>query len=538
MKKRIPLLIIFGLLLIFFVLAITKPPQVFYPTVKVEETDPSGNLILSFLFHSRPTLLDCEALNGNISRVVLSKCPQCRVTQIQCLNVLNKEMQNQLSTAALTTPSGRMANGVVIFDATDPERALSACQMTERQSASGPNPVKCFGANSSRPQTAATLVLNPWLIVVLFAAFGAAWLCGWFIVKYEHLHAHLSHDHVTDGPQKYHTQPTPRIGGLILVVGLLAAGGIMIVAEALSVQREYGLLALASLPAFLGGLAEDITKKVGVLDRLLLTILSGAVAAWLLGAVLNRLDIPGGDQVMKWLPFAVVFTSVAVGGIANAINIIDGYNGLAGGFAVIVLSALTFVAYLVSDHLVFTVAIALTGALLGFLAWNWPSGKMFLGDGGAYLLGFLLAELSVLLIVRDNVTPWFPLLLMIYPVFETFFSIYRKKYLRGHSPGKPDGLHFHMLIYKRIVQREAHLGETFNKLKRNNRVAKYIWMPTVAVALFGGIYWKSTTALILGIISYCVFYVINYQRIMKWKTVRSLPFSLFYPPSQKIKRTK
>ena len=516
MKKHNLSAVIFGLLLVFFVLAITRQPQVFYPVVKVDVPDPSGDLTINFLFHSRTTLQGCESTNGNITRELFSKCPQCRVTLIQCLNKPDDEQQKWLGTNPLPNPFARMANGDMVFNAANPDLALAACQASEVQSASGKNPIQCFNPNSPRPEIAATLMLDPWLLAIFCAAFAVAWFSGWVIVKYENLHAHLSHDHITDSPQKLHAQPTPRIGGMVLIAGLLGAGAVMIFSDVFPMRREFGLLLLAGVPAFLGGLVEDITKKVGVMDRLLLTMLSGAIAAWILGAVLHRLDVPGGDQLIKWMPFAVIFTCFAVSGIANAINIIDGFNGLAAGYSVIMLIPLAIVAYLVNDSLVFTVAISLVGAMLGFLIWNWPCGKIFLGDGGAYLLGFLLAELCVLLLVRNpQVTPWFPLLLFIHPVFETLFSVFRRKRQQGHSPGKPDALHMHTLIYKHVVPHEPHFAEPFSKLRRNNRVAKYIWIPGLGVALFGVIFWKSIPALILGIVLYCVSYVVTYQRIVK-----------------------
>lgn len=517
MKKRLPSLIIAGLLIIFCALAIAQRPQSFYPAIEIEVTDPTKPLSLSFLFHSRPTLRDCEALTGNIAQAVLKRCPQCRVKHLQCESTLDESRQTLLTDAPLATASGRMANGVVLFHTADPELALAACQATETQTAAGSNPVKCFAANTPRAKPAAHSILSPWALVLLLSAFAAAWFAGWLIVKYEHLHAHLSHDHVNSGPQKYHTEPTPRIGGLAVMVGLLVAGGAMLFADALHDEREFGLLLLAAIPAFLGGLVEDITKKVGVLERLLLTMLAGSLAAWLLGAVLNRLDVPGLDQAMLWLPFAVAFTVFAVGGIANAINIIDGYNGLAGGFAVIALAALAYVAYLVGDSLVFTVALALTGALLGFLVWNWPGGKIFLGDGGAYLLGFLLAELSILLVARNpEVSPWFPMLLLIYPVFETLFCIYRRKFRHGLSPGQPDNAHLHQLIHDNIVTREPGISTS---LATNNGVAKYLWMPAIVTALLGVVAWQSTMALIAAAISYCVLYVVIYRKIMQRKAM-------------------
>lgn len=526
MKKRIPSLIIFSLLMIFCTLAVTQRPQAYYPMVEIEVPVPSGGLTLSFLLNRHSTLDSCETVNGNISRVTLAGCAQCRIKLIQCLNTLDETQRTQLTTAALPAPSGRFANGVVIFNATSPESALSACHASEKQSAFVQHPIKCFGANTSRPQATAAVAsgLILWSVSVLFIAFAAAWFGGWLIVKYEHLHAHFSHDHVGVGPQKYHTEPTPRIGGVAVMLGLLAAGGVMFFADNPSVGREFGLLLLACAPAFLGGLVEDITKKVGVNERLLLTMLSGALAAWLLGAVLNRLDIPGVDQTLQWLPFAVVFTSFAVGGTANAVNITDGYNGLAAGYAIIVLVALAYVAYLVGDNLIIAIALAMGGALLGFLVWNWPSGKIFLGDSGAYLLGFILAEVSVLLVARHSeVTPWFPLLLLIYPVFETFFSVYRRMFTQGLSAMQPDNRHLHQLIHDKIViPRQQSLGN-LNRLDANSRVAKYLWIHAIVTAMLSAIFWQSTTVLIGIAIAYCIFYIVSYRQIAQWKIASAGP---------------
>ncbi len=358
------------------------------------------------------------------------------------------------------------------------------------------------------------------MFVLPIVAFLIAWLIGWLIIRYEHLHAHLSHDPIDKGPQKYHTKPTPRIGGIAVVAGLLAAGGAMSFSEAIQTEHAYALLLLASAPAFLGGIIEDTTKKVGVLERLLLTMLSGAIGAWLLGAVLNRLDLPGFDHALAWLPFAIAFTAFAVGGVANAINIIDGYNGLAGGYSVIVLAAMAFVANSVGDALVFTASLALAGALLGFLVWNWPGGKIFLGDGGAYLTGFMLAELSVLLVTRNpGVSPWFPLLLLIYPVFETVYSIYRRRLKNNCSPGQPDNQHLHQCVHNQLIP--SHNGTRLSNLKCNSKVAKYFWIPTAVLATTGATLWTSTALLVVCVLGFCVFYVVSYRWISGCKHLRN-----------------
>lgn len=349
---------------------------------------------------------------------------------------------------------------------------------------------------------------------MLLTAMTSAWMTVWLILKYENLHAHLSHDHVDSGPQKYHEVPTPRIGGLAIIVGLMSAGGMMILLDSDLMGREFGLLLLASIPAFFGGLVEDVTKKVGVLERLLLTILAGTVAAWILGAVLRQLEIPVIDSLLTWQPFAVLFTAFAVGGIANAINIIDGYNGLAGGYAVIVLAAIAYMGYQVGDGFVFVTSLSLAASLLGFLFWNWPGGRIFLGDGGAYLIGFVLAELSVLLVARNpSVSPWFPLLLLIYPVMETFYSIYRRAIRHGLPPGQPDNQHLHQLIHDYLVPKENSIGRRLSRLEFNSRVAKYFWIPTIVLAVLAQTYAHSTGVLAFIALTYCIVYVVSYRLI-------------------------
>lgn len=510
MKKTLLRLILTGLLVAAAILAIKQPPSSYYPAMETEATDPAGTIALSFLFEARANLTECEIVTGNIARRTLQTCPPCRITKLSCDSKLAPTAQVLLSSVPIDQASGRTQNGVITFQAATPKLALTACQSAELHSAKGPSPIKCYLPKMERTRLPKPSLLSIWSPIVLVVALFCAWLVGWLIIRYEHLHAHFSHDHIDGGPQKYHTQPTPRIGGLTVMVGLLSAGGVMLFADAIPVEGQFGLLLMASIPAFLGGLVEDITKKVGVLERLLLTMLSGAVAAWVLGAVLNHLDLPGIDQALTWMPAAVIFTAFAVGGIANAINIIDGYNGLAGGFAVIALAAVAFVSHSVGDALVFNAAIALIGAILGFLAWNWPGGKIFFGDGGAYLVGFLLAELSILLVLRNiEVSPWFPLLLMIYPIFETIYSIYRRKFQNNLSPGQPDNQHLHQLIHDKLIPHQPH-GKRFS---RNSKVVKYLWIPTGVLATFGSMFAGSTPLLASAALGFCVFYVVNYRRI-------------------------
>lgn len=354
---------------------------------------------------------------------------------------------------------------------------------------------------------------------ILLAAFVISIICTLLIMRYGHLHAHLSSDSDFSGVQKFHRHAALRIGGLGIMVALLGCG-VWLLWWRPEVGQPFLLLLLASLPAFAGGLVEDVTKRVGVLARLGLTMGAALLGFWLLNAALTRVGIPLVDDLLRYGVVALLFTAVAVAGVANAINIIDGFNGLAGMVSVMILAALGYVAYVLGDHLLWNVCIASVGAILGFFVWNYPRGLIFMGDGGAYLIGFLIGEVSVLLVARHpEVSPWFPLLLVIYPVFETLFSIYRKKFLRGMSPGMPDGLHLHMLVFKRLVRWAT--GDCPKALaRRNAATSPYLWLLCSLSIIPALLFWRHSGLLIFFTLVFSVGYVWLYRSIVKFRSPR------------------
>jgi UDP-N-acetylmuramyl pentapeptide phosphotransferase/UDP-N-acetylglucosamine-1-phosphate transferase len=214
-----------------------------------------------------------------------------------------------------------------------------------------------------------------------------------------------------------------------------------------------------------------------------------------------------------------------VAGVANAVNIIDGFNGLASMCVVIMLIGLAYVAFAVDDRLIALLALAGVGAVLGFFVWNFPAGLVFLGDGGAYFLGFYLAELAILLLHRNpDVSPMFPLLLCIYPVFETLFSIYRRKWLRGVPVGMPDGAHLHSLIYRRFLRWAAGERSARELTRRNSMTAPYLWM-LCSMSVVPAVLWFDSTPIQAGmIVVFGASYVLLYWRIVRFKAPRWLVF--------------
>lgn len=354
----------------------------------------------------------------------------------------------------------------------------------------------------------------------LLIAFITSLICTLLIIRYEYLHAHLSSDADLSGPQKFHTRAVPRIGGLGIALGILTAT-LYRLQSSPNPSLELALLACA-LPAFGVGLTEDLTKKVGVKTRLFFTGISGVMAVYFLGAIITKLDTPGLDWLITLPLVSVLFTIFCVMGLANAYNIIDGFHGLASMVAMISLIAIAYVNFLVGDVLFFSLSFVMIGACLGFFVRNYPRGLIFLGDGGSYLIGFWIAILSILVVARHpNVSPWFALLVNAYPIFETLFTIYRRKLHQNKSPGQPDGIHFHSLLYRRVLKaKDINLEKKF--LSANAKTSPYLWLlsglPVIASILF----WESSIKLMICAALFAIFYVWLYRRIVHFKTPRWL----------------
>jgi len=490
---------------------------------------PADSLQMAFLKTSLPSRAQCEATVQRVAKA-LARCPTCSVIEARCVDELDPRQRKILSGLPVDVPVLRIPDGAIAFMGEAAEAALHGCQEGARRGATlVAGKAQCslpgienlaLSVGKLSAKTSGSLPGMHFLLgIALISAFVAFFAC-YILIRSEKLHRRFTHDATEGGPQKFHATPTLRIGGLGIAAALLVGIPMMGIVGWVRPTAAEGLqlLALSAIPAFAGGFGEDITKRVGVMARLIFTASAGIVASLLVGATLDRIDVPGLDSLLQLSVFAVLFTAFAVGGVANAINIIDGYNGLVGGYAILVLAALGFVAYQVGDPVVLSASVVMMGALLGFLVWNYPGGRIFLGDGGAYLLGFWLAELSVLLVARNpDVSPWLPLVLLAYPIFETFFSIYRRKILRGESPGHPDALHLHQLIYLRLARCSIGSRDPLKLTYRNSMVARYIWIGTVIFMMPALFSWRNTPALVAIAVLFSVAYTWLYLRLIRWR---------------------
>lgn len=361
----------------------------------------------------------------------------------------------------------------------------------------------------------------------------------------------LEERHRPSGPQNIHSEPTSRFGGAAVFLGYAVAMGVAVGVGLVPIHPTLPLLA-SSLVLAAVGLWEDIARRVPPFHRLIAAIASAALASAFAQGTVTRLDLPYVDDWLIYLPFALALTWFMVAGACNAINIIDGNHGLAGGTSLLMFAGLAVVAGDVGDRLVLAQVLAITGALAIFLLWNYPHGKVFLGDAGAYFIGFMYAQLSIQLVARNaGVSAWLVIALAAYPIAETLFSIYRRKILRRSSAMQCDVMHLHSLHYLHFMRSAARLRasrrdshcqccgavipgdrrrrpveqpykqpERRRPLRRANaRVARRLWMHGALCFAAAVAFYDNTPMLIAFSLLYATFYVACYRRALRRSAV-------------------
>lgn len=292
-----------------------------------------------------------------------------------------------------------------------------------------------------------------------------------------------------DKPQNYHQDSTPRAGGLGILAGLV-----------LLILSPLGLkFLLPVILAFVSGIFEDFHHSLSPKLRLSLQIVAALSAIWLTNSVVTYLGL--GISMPYWM--GIFFSTFAIVGMMNAVNMIDGFNGLASGIVLLILFSFGIVASRIGNEAILYLSLITGSSLLGFFVLNFPKGKIFLGDGGAYLLGFIAALAGIFLASNyEKVSPWFILSVLIYPVWEVLFSIYRR-YIKKLSPMEPDAYHLHTLIYKHITHNNPLTG-----LFIVIGYAPFALIPTLYAYHSGG----NLLSILLFIICYTLLYRYLYKK--------------------------
>ena len=325
----------------------------------------------------------------------------------------------------------------------------------------------------------------------------------------------IGHDS-NKGVQKFHVEPTSRLGGVAIFLGLSVSG---LAVSGVAEYHHYSFwFLLTSIPIWLAGLTEDLTRRVGPTLRLVMATISAALLFGALDISVNRTDVWPIDSILRIPGAPLCVTLLVVAGFIHSVNIVDGFHGLACGLAIITLSGLAFIALKVEDILLLQMCLTSLTVVLGFFVFNWPKGAIFLGDAGAYLIGFWLVELGILLAIRNpKISPMAPVVLGLLPLIETLFSMYRRNIVRNQPVNQPDALHLHSLVYRRILFNPG-LTYTANQLNDiNAKVALFFWSPAAIFAVLACIFAESTLVQLVLMFIYLVMYSWLYSRIIRFK---------------------
>ncbi|MFQ3671462.1 MAG: MraY family glycosyltransferase, partial [Verrucomicrobiia bacterium] len=245
-----------------------------------------------------------------------------------------------------------------------------------------------------------------------------------------------------DEARKHHPRPVPRTGGLPLwVTFVLIWLGLGLSGRSPMNGEWWGVL-LGGLIFFLVGFVDDF-RPLGAKVKLCGQLVGGLVA-WACGLAITEITYPVGNFSLNVAAISVLLTVFWLIAVPNLINLIDGADGLAGGLGLLLLATVAYVGWVVEETDVAILALGLAGALLGFLVFNFPPARIFLGDGGAYLLGFLIAALSLKSEEKGSVAGvlFVMVIALGIPIADTVLALVRRA-VRGFPLFRADGDHIH-----------------------------------------------------------------------------------------------
>lgn len=243
--------------------------------------------------------------------------------------------------------------------------------------------------------------------------------------------------------RRMHTKTMPRFGGLAIFAGSTTAMLIF-----LKFDPRVVTIVMGGALIYILGVIDDIkhlSAKVKFLGQTFVALIMYVNGIRI--EFLTNFFGEGNSQLGDVLCF--IITMVWIVGITNTVNLIDGLDGLAAGTAAIASLCIAYTAYIHGTYLAAGAMLAMAGATLGFLPYNFYPAKIFMGDGGSLYLGFMLATLSVLGTVKSAtlVTMIIPVLVLGVPIFDTFFAIFRR-FVNKRPIMEADKGHLHHRLMK------------------------------------------------------------------------------------------
>lgn len=291
---------------------------------------------------------------------------------------------------------------------------------------------------------------NPWMCVAAFVV--ALVLAFVSTPQVKKLAYKVGAIDVPKDARRMHKVPIPRLGGLAIFIGFFVA-----VMFFVPMNRQLQGVMVGAIIIVVLGCVDDalaLSAKVKLAGQIVAACIP-VLAGVRIEAITNFL--PMGGEYLVFGMLSIPITIIWIVGITNAVNLIDGLDGLAVGISFIAAACLLIISLIVSDTYVALVMAALTGACLGFAPYNLNPAKIFMGDTGAMFLGYILAVFSIQGLFKMYAVISFavPFLILGLPIFDTTFAIIRRL-LKGQSPMHPDRGHLHhRLIDMGFSQKQA-----------------------------------------------------------------------------------
>lgn len=262
--------------------------------------------------------------------------------------------------------------------------------------------------------------------------------------------------------QSFHSEPIPRYGGILIFFTFL----ISVYFNSENIINYYMFVCFMTVNFLLGTL-DDVKLIINPLHRFVLFLIINVTLIIFFNVKIREFDVFILDYLNSFIYFSILISFFCLFFIINGSNLIDGFNGLLGIHAFLILGVLSILTYnkIQSDILILNYILMTSLAL--FLVYNIPKAKIFLGDGGSFFIGTLISLLIIVTYNQSNqISPFYFAILIFYLFFEIFFSVFRK-ILQGKNPFYPDRKHLHMLVYK-------YLKLSNNKIKNHNFMTSLI----------------------------------------------------------------
>ena len=304
------------------------------------------------------------------------------------------------------------------------------------------------------------------------------------------------------GTQKIHKKNAVRIGGLSIVLTTFITNFFIV-----KNTNDFLIPFLIVSLFFLIGFYEDITRSLSSVKRLILSITASSALIFFTSTTLNEVDLKIINNLLSFPLIAFLVSILGVSITSNAWNFIDGLNGLASGMASVTLLAFSFIA-LQNDIIIFSnILFSLSLIVFGFFLVNIFSGQIFLGDGGSYFIGALVAWSGLKLVnLEPLISAWGIFLIIIYPATEFTFSFLRR-IIFGKSPLIADSKHLHSLIYNYISSAKKSKLKNISNSISGLIIILYGSIPAIISCMIGNDFNKIIITIIAFIFTYILIYI-------------------------------